>query len=87
MKPYKYLTFQDRKLFEEQYKSGVRIAHIAKTFGIHITTAYSEIYRGRILDHNGDPVLDKNHRQAYSAEEAQRRMQEGLKRRGKRRSA
>lgn len=84
MKPYKYLTLKDREIFEREYGEGARIADIAQIVGIHTGTAYAELARGCVLDENGDPVLDKNQRQAYSAEEAQRRAQEGLRRRGKR---
>lgn len=84
MKPYKYLTLQDREIFEREYAAGARIADIAKTVGIHTGTAYAELARGCTLDEYGEPVLDTNQRQAYSAEVAQRRAQEGLRRRGKR---
>lgn len=84
MKQYKYLTLQDRELFEREYSAGARVADIAEALGIHLGTAYKELARGAVLDEYGDPVLDKQQRQAYSAEVAQRRVQEGLRRRGKR---
>lgn len=84
MKPYKYLTLKERELFEKEYAAGTRVADIADMVGIHVGTAYKELARGCILDEYGDPVLDHNQRQAYSAEAAQRRAQEALKRRGKR---
>lgn len=84
MKPYKYLTLNDRELFEKEYADGARIADIAGIVGIHVGTAYKELARGCVLDEYGEPVLDHNQRQAYSAAVAQRKIQEALRRRGKR---
>lgn len=84
MKAYKYLTLNDRELFEKEYAAGARVADIADMVGIHVGTAYKELARGCILDEYGEPVLDQNQRQAYSAAVAQRKTQEALRRRGKR---
>lgn len=87
MKRYKYLTLEDRELFEKEYAAGARVADIADMVGIHTGTAYKELARGCILDEYGEPTLDHNQRQAYSAAVAQRRTQEALRRRGKRNPA
>lgn len=84
MKPYKYLTLNDRELFEREYSAGARVADIAGILDIHVGTAYKELDRGVTLDEYGDPVLDHNQRKAYSAAVAQRKTQEALRRRGKR---
>ena len=84
MKAYKYLTLNDRELFEREYTAGARVADIADMVGIHVGTAYKELARGCILDEYGEPVLDQNQRQAYSAAVAPRKTQEALRRRGKR---
>ncbi len=84
LKPYKYLNLNDRELFEKEYAAGARVADIAGMVGIHVGTAYKELARGYILDEDGEPMLDQNQRQAYSAAVAQRKAQEALRRRGKR---
>lgn len=84
MKPYKYLNLNDRELFEKEYAAGARVADIAGMVGIHVGTAYKELARGYVLGEDGEPMLDQNQRQAYSAAVAQRKAQEALRRRGKR---
>lgn len=87
MKPYKYLSLQDREIFEREYAAGARVADIAALVGIHPGTAYAELTRGIVLDEYGEPAIDANGRQTYSAAVAQQRVQEGLRRRGKRHAA
>lgn len=87
LKPYKYLSLQERQQFEQEYSAGARLADIAESLGIHVGTAYAERDRGVVLDEYGDPVLDENGRRAYSAKVAQQRVQEGLSRKGKRHTA
>lgn len=87
MKAYKYLSLQEREQFEREYSKGARVADLAAALDIHTGTAYAELARGAVLDEYGEPVLDENGRQAYSAKIAQQRVQEGLRRRGKRHAA
>lgn len=87
MKAYKYLSLQDRQQFERDYAAGARVADIAESLGIHTATAYAELARGTVLDEYGEPALDQNGRQAYSADVAQLKVQEGLRCRGKRHTA
>ena len=73
----RYLTFDDRKKIEALYVSGASLAAIADTLGVHLVTIYRELARGSCGD------LDKNGREKYSAEAAQKAFLESMKRRGK----
>jgi IS30 family transposase len=75
---YKYLTLEDRHEIERRYGAGDRPADIARSLEIHPATIYREIAKG------DTGKLDKYQRPEYSAELAQRRVQENLRRRGKR---
>lgn len=78
---YKYLSFLDRQTIEKMYAAGARPIDIAEKIGCHTATVYTELQRG----HTGE--LDANQRPAYSAEIAQRTVQEGFRRRGRRTAA
>lgn len=77
MSKYRYLTFQDRKKIEKWYTAGDRASDIASRIGVHTATIYHELNRG----YTGK--TDENQRPAYSAELAQRNLQENFKRRGR----
>lgn len=76
MKKYKYLQFRERKKLEKMYLRGDRIADIADVLGVNANTVYNEIKRG----FTGN--LDINQRREYSPELAQRKIMDGLRRRG-----
>lgn len=61
-----YLGYDDRKQIEKLYADNMRIEYIAKCIGVHRTTMYREVKRGRLNE------LDKNGRFVYNAEIAQR---------------
>ena len=74
---YRYLTFEDRRNIEGWYARGDRPLEIAARLGVHTATIYHELQRG----HTGK--LDGNQREEYSAELAQKTVQENFKRRGR----
>ena len=74
---YRYLTFEDRKQIEAWHLNGDRPADIAARLSVHYTTIYKELQRGATGE------LDKNQREGYSAELAERRLRANFKRRGK----
>ena len=78
MSRYKYLTLADRIKLERLYSNGDRPQDIADAIGVHVATVYKELKRGDTGE------LDRNMRQGYSAELAQRRLQENFKCRGRR---
>ena len=75
---YKYLTLNDRQRIAAWYLNGERACDIAKWLGVHTATIYHELQRGQ----SGE--LDKNQRLAYDPKIAQKSVQEGFKRRGRR---
>lgn len=74
----RYLTYEDRKSIEALYTAGVSLADIATELGVHLATIYRELTRG------GTGELDGNGRGGYSAELAQKTVQDNIKRRGHR---
>ena len=70
---YKTIEYPDRKAIAALYAAG------AKEIGVAPRTIYAELKRGR----EGDK-LDKNFRPSYDADLAQKRAQESLRRRGRR---
>lgn len=54
------------------------VREIAYDLGVHTATIYTELKRGQ------DGSIDRNQRLAYNASLAERRIQEGFKRRGQR---
>lgn len=77
----RYLTFEDRKSFEIIYSAGASLPDIAAELGVHLATVYRELTRG------DTGVLDKNGRNGYEAQLAQKTVQESIKRRGHRKPA
>ena len=77
----RYLTFEDGKSFETLYSAGASLPDIAAELGIHLATVYRELTRGNT------GLLDKNGRNSYKAELAQKAVQKSIKRRGDRKPA
>jgi len=75
---YKYLSYGDRKRIESMWAIGHRPKEIAYDLGVHTATIYNELKRGNT------GADDHNQRPAYSADVAERRLQDGFKRRGRR---
>lgn len=80
MAKYRYLELTDRQELAQRYRAGERVLDIATQLGIHPATVYHELERGRTDE------LDENQRPVYDPVKAQRSFQEGLRRRGHRRS-
>jgi len=77
----RYMTFDDRKKLEELYAKGEELAALANSLGVHLATIYRELARG----YTGE--LDANGRSGYSADIAQKTVQDSIKRRGHRKPA
>lgn len=77
-KRYKAITFDDRKTIASMYAAGSVAAEIAEKVGVSRTSIYAELKRGQY-----GVTLDKNFRPAYDPALAQKRVQEGLRRRGR----
>lgn len=77
-KRYKAITFDDRKTIAAMYGDGSVAAEIAEKVGVSRTSIYAELKRGQ-----DGVTLDKNFRPAYDPALAQKRVQEGLRRRGR----
>lgn len=80
-KQFRTIEFEDRKTIAAMYAKGNRAADIAEAIGVSRTTVYAELKRGQ----DGD-ALDKNFRPAYDPVLAQKRVQEGLRRRGRKKT-
>lgn len=78
-KQVKRLDFSDRKTVAALYEGGAGAAEIAEKVGVSRAAIYTELKRG----HDG-VTLDKNLRFAYDPALAQKRVQEGLRKCGKR---
>ena len=78
---YRFMTLNDRRLIAGYYLNGERACDIAVKIGVHTATIYNELQRGTT------GRLDENKRLEYDPDLAQQRIQEGFKRRGKRRKA
>jgi len=76
MSKYRFLTFDDRKKIEKWHSDGVRPFEIAARLNVHTATIYNELNRG----YTGKE--DEMFRPEYSAEKAQKAIQESFKRRG-----
>jgi len=77
-KRYKAITFDDRKTIASMYAAGAVAAEIAERVGVSRTSIYAELKRGQ-----DGVTLDKNFRPSYDPALAQKRVQEGLRRRGR----
>lgn len=77
----RYLAYEDRKKLEALYSAGASLADIAAELGVHLATVYRELTRGATGE------LDKNGRSGYSAELAQKTVQDSIKRRGHKKAA
>ena len=77
-KRYKAITFDDRKTIASMYGAGAVAVEIAEKVGVSRTSIYAELKRGQ-----DGVTLDKNFRPAYDPALAQKRVQEGLRRRGR----
>ena len=75
---YKTIEYPDRKAIAALYAAGAKAGQIAKEIAVSPRSIYAELKRG----HDGDK-LDKNFRLAYDADLAQKRAQESLRRRGR----
>ena len=75
---YKTIEYPDWKAIAALYAAGAKAGQIAKEIGVSPRSIYAELKRG----HDGDK-LDKNFRLAYDADLAQKRAQESLRRRGR----
>ena len=74
----RYLTFEDRKSIEALYAANTSLVEIASKLGVHLATIYREMTRGSTGE------LDNNGRRGYSADSAQKTVQDSIKRRGHR---
>lgn len=81
-KQFRTIEFKDRKAIAVMYANGVRAAEIAERIGVSSTTVYAELKRGQ-----DGVTLDKNLRFKYDPVLAQKRVQEGLRRRGRKKGA
>ena len=77
----RYLTFEDRKSIEALYAANTSLVEIASKLGVHLATIYREMTRGSTGE------LDNNGRGGYSADIAQKTVQDSIKRRGHRKPA
>lgn len=75
---FKTIEIDDRKTIASMYANGAIAGEIAQKIGVSRTTVYTELKRGQ-----DGVTLDKNFRPAYDPELAQKRVQEGLRRRGR----
>ena len=77
-KQFKTVEFEDRKQIAAMYASGAIAADIAQMNGVAASAIYTELKRGQ-----DGVTLDKNFRPAYDPNLAQKRVQEALRRRGR----
>ncbi|MDD3347514.1 helix-turn-helix domain-containing protein [Oscillibacter sp.] len=75
---FRTIEFEDRKTIASMYEGGVRTADIADQIGVSRSTVYTELKRGQ-----DGVTLDKNLRFKYDPVLAQKRVREGLRRRGR----
>ena len=74
---YKYLNYADRQTIQSMWAKGSDPKEIASHIGVHLATIYHELKRGET------GRFDRNQRNEYDANVAQRRFYESLKARGK----
>lgn len=75
---FKTVEFEDRKTIAAMYAAGAVAEEIAQKIGVSRSTVYTELKRGQ-----DGVTLDKNFRPAYDPALAQKRVQEALRRRGR----
>ena len=80
----KMLTLEDRKELERMWSENAAPVKVAATLDISLCTVYAELKRGQAIDSEGEVVLDKNFRPAYSAERGETMYQRNLRNRGRR---
>jgi len=74
---FRLLTYEDRKSLEALYKKGEGLPTIAEELGVNLATIYREVSRGDTGE------MDENGRNGYSAEIAQKAVQQNRKRCGR----
>lgn len=77
MADYAFRTIEDRQKIEGMWNAGRSPKEISDDMGTTVTVIYTELVRGR----DGTRLPDQRLR--YSAEVAQRRVQQSLERRGR----
>ena len=78
MEGFKIIEFADRKRIAELWADCASVKAIADALGFNRNTIYNELKRGQ-----DGVTLDNNFRLAYDPDLAQKRVQEGLRRRGR----
>lgn len=81
-KQFRTIEFDDRRAIASMYAESVRVVEIADKIGVSPSTIYTELKRGQ-----DGVTLDKNLRFKYDPVLAQTRVQEGLRRRGRKKGA
>lgn len=79
MAVFKTIEFADRKRVAALWAAGAKVKDIAEEIGVTPNSVYTELKRGQ----DGE-TLDKNFRLAYDPELAEKRTQEAIRRRGRR---
>jgi IS30 family transposase len=74
---YKHILLKDRQKIEKMYAAGYAPKEIAEKMSINLANLYRELSRGELEEYNNYG------RKAYSAELAQLKFFEALKRRGR----
>ena len=75
---FKTVEFEDRLTIAAMYAAGAVAEEIAQKIGVSRSTVYTELKRGQ-----DGVTLDRNFRPAYDPDLAQKRVQEALRRRGR----
>ena len=70
-------TYEDRKVIQRLWESGVKVEEIAAHLGAPMSSIYSELRRGK------DGSRLPNHRLCYNADLVQLRLQQSFERRGR----
>ena len=78
MKGYKHLTFTDRLKIEAWERVGTAVSVMARELGVHISTIYRELKRGRYERLNKDYTISDR----YSPDIAEKKYQENLRAKG-----
>ena len=81
-KQFKTVDFENRKAIASMYAAGAIASDIARKVGVSPSTIYTELKR--VQD---GVTMDTNFRPAYDPDLAQERVQEALRRRGRKKGA